>query len=665
MRFVKCIVYSAVMALFLVVQPAFAHLPMNPREEISASIASRQAHRLLLSDAFESYRKRSSFARRLSVRDRASSNPIDISYSFLQFEANETAGVIDTTSKITIKATEDNVTQAAFLYTPLDDSSVQDGEGNALETYLETGDDYSVLYVALPAALTTGQEFNIVFVNNGTPSCAPDPYFGMAFCSLSTQITYFASGAEWFPTKAADTYEDYYTSGLMDMDIVTPKDSVAVSTSDLTDIEDTGDKLVHHFVGQSATGSWAFAYAIFQSWTTEVINPPALTTWIHTGDAGYGQAWADIAGDIIEYFSGILEPYEYEKNEIIQATEELGGGFATGTATVYYASALETSPEEYYSETIFSHELGHTWWGFMYRSADLLSPWLTEGINEYHSRLYSYMYWPEYLADYLYEAYYRIYQFQIDPAAEVPITGEDIFTDDSLIYTILTYDKGAHVMRMLQWLLGDEVFFQGLKIFTANYNYSATGRFYYVDDIKEVFEVASGIDLTDFFDQWVYGTGSPTYRWAAEFGEQNGQCTARIRVEQTQEADTVFSIPIQANIWVGENEDPTPFTLSFNGRVADETFAFAEKPRGIQVDQAYWIWGDKIPALTGDIDGSNEVDGIDLIYCAWSQGGDYFSTDYSTYNYYSKCDFNRDTKTDATDMEGLLVNFGRKGTIDE
>jgi hypothetical protein len=179
-------------------------------------------------------------------------------------------------------------------------------------------------------------------------------------------------------------------------------------------------------------------------------------------------------------------------------------------------------------------------------------------------------------------------------------------------------------------------------------------------------EEVSGADLENFFQQWVFSTGYPVYRWAAEFDQDGDQYTARVRIEQVQEIETVFDLPIEVAVYVGEADEPQLFRVEFDGKLADRTFAFAEKPRGVRVDDADYIWGDKVPALFGDVEGSNEVDGIDLIYAAWSQGGNILSQNPAeSYNYLGEADFNRDGLTNEADLEGLLANFGKKGTIDE
>jgi len=121
---------------------------------------------------------------------------------------------------------------------------------------------------------------------------------------------------------------------------------------------------------------------------------------------------------------------------------------------------------------------------------------------------------------------------------------------------------------------------------------------------------------------------------------------------------------MEVSVWVGEEDEPRYFKVDFSGKVADKTFVFDEKPRGLRVDYSFWIWGDKVPVLAGDVNGSNDVDGIDLIYAAWSQGSDF--TDYDKYwNYLVQTDFNRDGKCDGKDLKMLLDNIAKEGKVND
>jgi aminopeptidase N len=89
--------------------------------------------------------------------------------------------------------------------------------------------------------------------------------------------------------------------------------------------------------------------------------------------------------------------------------------------------------------------------------------------------------------------------------------GNSAFTDTGAIY-----DKGAWVLHMLRYVVGDDAFWEALRLYRAAHAYgNAT-----TEDLRAAFETASGRDLSWFFDQWVYTPRRPVYRvsWSAAAG---------------------------------------------------------------------------------------------------------------------------------------------------
>ena len=97
----------------------------------------------------------------------------------------------------------------------------------------------------------------------------------------------------------------------------------------------------------------------------------------------------------------------------------------------------------------------------------------------------------------------------------------------------LSYAKGGYVLRMLKWILGDAAFYQALKDYHARpnpaYNYVRTA------DFNASLLQSTGKDFTEFFNDWVYGEGYPTYtiKW------MQGGNQALFKVSQTQSSANV------------------------------------------------------------------------------------------------------------------------------
>lgn len=652
----------AVLVLALALGVAWATPDFDPIKKIEArknAVAAVENYRAEIASNIRAHLYQT---RLFGTKSGKAGNPAMTVYTFVHFDADESAGTLDTITELTIEAREDGITEAELSVQVLDGVfMVEDGSGTPLtHTHNEL---YNTVTVTLQTTLNTGEQMDLVVYNSGDPQCGPDDFFGMEFCGVTTEIVFF-TGADFIPTSAAYTYDDLYSGGPIDIDISVPAGYIAATTADQDGpYDDLGAEWVYHFVNNFDATYFGFAYSEFDTFTKDTLQGITVTDYIYTGTLDYGQDWADTSADIIDFFEGIYSPYIYNKHDVIQVVQELGGGVGPQSATFYYAGALNNNPENFTSESLFSHEIAHQWWGNMIRMGDSVSPWLNEGFAEYSSRLYGYTWWPDYYQEYLYEMYFEYFRMTVDPEDEPAMSSNDIFYADMMAYQAVTYWKGSHFLRMLEWYLGQDVLLDALFAYSTAYSSDNSDETVTVNKFKTLLEAETGEDFDGIFDRWVYGTGYPVYEWAAQFEETKGGYTARIRAEQIQEIDTVFELPLEVGLWIGEDDDPTYFTLEFDGKVADETFELEEEPRGVSVDRRSWIWGQKIPALVGDVDGSNDVDGVDLIYTAWSQGG--MAMDWDHWNYISECDYNRDGTVDDADLALLSENFGKRGTIDD
>ncbi len=109
----------------------------------------------------------------------------------------------------------------------------------------------------------------------------------------------------------------------------------------------------------------------------------------------------------------------------------------------------------------------------------------------------------------------------------------------------LSYTKGGFVLRMIKWILGDAAFYQAIKEYHDRpqlaYGYAGT------TDLKNSLLQSTGKDFTEFFNDWIYGQGYPTYqiRW-----NQTTDKVIRFNVKQTQSHSSVsfFEMPLPIKV---------------------------------------------------------------------------------------------------------------------
>jgi hypothetical protein len=126
----------------------------------------------------------------------------------------------------------------------------------------------------------------------------------------------------------------------------------------------------------------------------------------------------------------------------------------------------------------------------------------------------------------------------------------------------LSYSKGAYVLHMLRWVTGDSAFFAGIKNYLndplLSYGYA------YTSDLKAHLEASSGLNLTEFFDDWYYGQGYPTYSVTTH---QNIPDSISITLDQTTSHSSVnfFEMPVPIRLKGANIDTIVVLDNSFSG----------------------------------------------------------------------------------------------------
>lgn len=197
--------------------------------------------------------------------------------------------------------------------------------------------------------------------------------------------------------------------------------------------------------------------------------------------------------DACEYWYG---PYPYDRVGYVLTTD---GALEIPTNVAY--PQFMTGQTNASNRGLYTHELGHHWWG------DKVTPyvhndmWLKEGPAEYSGHLIE-----EWIGgrDGLLAAvknnHYRVLrEAHLDDDGFQPLSP----MPDPHIYGTHTYYKGASVMHNLRGYLGDELFRQGMR----GVQEALGERTMTPEQFRDSLEVATGVQLDAFFDAWVFAPG--------------------------------------------------------------------------------------------------------------------------------------------------------------
>lgn len=256
----------------------------------------------------------------------------------------------------------------------------------------------------------------------------------------------------------------------------------------------------------------------------------------------------------LNYFESIFAPYPFEKVGYVVAPT---GSMEHQTMITLIRQALDTS------STTAIHELAHMWWGDWVTCKDFNDPWLNEGFATFCESLFLEQFKGR-------AAYISKQKSNISGAmasgSNVPLYGTPMSTGTSSNYPYaVLYQKGAAVVGMLRYFIGDSLFFPALRYYGAQHAYGNATSF----DLQKDFETSTKQDLGWFFKKWVFGKGFPTIK--ANWSRNGGNVT--MYFEQTQNAQTIgyFRLPfvIEARTKTGDTArqiawmDSTQFSQGF------------------------------------------------------------------------------------------------------
>ena len=249
--------------------------------------------------------------------------------------------------------------------------------------------------------------------------------------------------------------------------------------------------------------------------------------------------------DMLEYYSDLIGPYPFnEFGFIIIRSPGDSARFAEETQTIVMVDRGYMLSES--AVGVLAHELAHHWFGDSVSLASWNEVWLKEGLASYLMIL-----WLDH------QGYVGLQTMMSD--LENVLVTRGFGLDQPLnqprpanMYGPNTYDKGAWVYYMLSQHMGEPAFTTFLREYYKRY---ANGNASTVE-VQKLAEEVSGLDLTTFFQQWVYASGNPDLHvtWAT-FPEG-----VTVQICQAT-SEQVFSLPLEVSLQASDGTSQTETIL--------------------------------------------------------------------------------------------------------
>ena len=187
-------------------------------------------------------------------------------------------------------------------------------------------------------------------------------------------------------------------------------------------------------------------------------------------------------------------PYPWKNYKQIPVQDFLYAGMEnTGTtifSDLFLVDSIGFVDQNYVN--INAHELAHQWFGNLVTAASGEHHWLQEGFSTYFALLAEKEIFGE---DY----YYRKLFKTAEELKQLSDQGKGVAVVSKNGTSLTYYQKGAWALHILNELIGDEAFFDGVKTYLEKYQFKTATT---ADLITEM-EATSGMDLSQYEKDWL------------------------------------------------------------------------------------------------------------------------------------------------------------------
>ena len=377
----------------------------------------------------------------------------------------------------------------------------------------------------------------------------------------------------WWPCKQ----QLYDKIDSLDMNITIPKNNKAAGMGNLVQVDTLypDSSLVFHWEHRYPIATYLVAVAVTdyyeESHYIKFSDGDSIFHLDYIYPSYKPQAdtlrWA--IDDMMRGFDSLFGDYPFRKEKYGHAMFGRGGGMEHQTMS--FMSRLDFD--------LMAHELAHQWFGNKITCGSWQDLWLNEGWATYSNAI----------ALELIKSKKEHHDFLIKSIGRATRNnGGSVFAYDTtnvneLFNGDMRYRKGAMVLHQLRWQIGDSAFFEA----TRNYlkNTDVCYGFAYTADFIDEMEAASNVDLSLFFDRYVYKEGFPIL--SVEWNRINAK-TISINLSQTTSHPSVEFFPLRIQFHAKWEGGDSIFTIDHSQAIENIILDLGRKVEELIIDPNYW-----------------------------------------------------------------------------
>jgi len=283
----------------------------------------------------------------------------------------------------------------------------------------------------------------------------------------------------------------------------------------------------------------------------------------------YASAYGQTAGKEVIYFAGLYSPAPTGNLKLVELPDDsVPSAWAPEIAAISSRAIQQKT-----NYRLLANTIARQWWGGVVSPATRDDWWLMDGFARFSEARYV----ENAVGTTGYEEVAKDMAVGSLAYDTVPLSSLGKLDPFSPEFQSLSTDKGAAILHMLRYVMGDEKFDNTLRGFALKHSMqSATG-----EDFRKEAEEHQGSSLVWFFSQWLDSTGAPEFKTKYTVYRLGSNKGFRTVGEITQDLD-LFRMPVSLRIDTdGKTEERTIDVTGTDSPFTVETFG---RPRRIVID---------------------------------------------------------------------------------
>ena len=483
---------------------------------------------------------------------------------------------ISARAKVKFTALQDLSVATFELHNALRVTKVLDANNQPLSAERVTQD--STIRVPLPSGLAKDASTTLTFEYEGRLETVDEsPVPGLKLAYVGDDTSYLLYAGRWFPVTGYGF--NRFTSTIS---VTVPAHMVAIGSGKQTVSDSAASKKPNSsglpnktftFVSDKPSFPGTIVAGVFQEYKSDEAGIELHVFFKPT----HQKLGAEYATTAIQEFTYYITLYGVPLSSKLNVVEIPDDTVPSSWAPEIAAISGHTITEKV-NYRLLANTIAHQWWGVSVSPASKDDWWLVDGFARYSEAMHV-----ENAAGAagLEEA---VKDMSVGSLAydTVPLSSAsklDLFSQE---FQSLVTDKGAMILHMLRWVMGEDKFLKTMRSFATQF----AGKSASTDNFRTMAEQNYGDQLTWFFSQWLDSTGAPEFKVKYTVYRLGSNKGFRVTGEIAQDLD-LFRMPVDLKIDTdGKTEDKRIEVVGTNSPFTVETFG---RPRRIAVDPDHHV----------------------------------------------------------------------------